>query len=1173
MVRLDTRSETRRWLLLLGAAVTFVVFAPRGLLVGLTVLALLGARVPQRLLQRLSRVKESLSPRSSEQEAASPRTSLETADVDWGPALVLVFEAKNSLTGIQQLRIRPGDGARSWSLEDLPLSDHPAHSPAFLPEAVADALERMTWKPAQQLPCSEMLKRLTDAGLEYRLGASSGGDYIFCSVRLPEATVKANLSFYHLYLELHPARARTYAAELGMPLAVCTRGGAFPEARQSTESFDSRAAEADFAVHEGLPDDIWEDLHVRFYPNIPSRVFRHVPLVHGKDGVASQPCSPANEVNLPTLLLPSERLRLLLSLVADDMPGATGEMGAGFKLDQWKRPKLCNCLLRTCRNFGARRYAATTADLMDNLRQVPSAFSHYFLMQDPRDGAFSGLRFKFGLPSSPLFRSGLLSGVVDKSLPSLLQHFFGQQIGFYFAFLQHLFSYGFALTVLLAPLLAVYSVDWAQHVVHAVNTQEKLKPFLLVDEFAAELDSEAAKRRWPLWSLMVGLTTTIWGQCVIESWHRQEQRYALRWGSWKALQTHRAPRPAFRGRVALSRVDGRLVQLHHDRRLFQARVIAVNLCFLGLWVMVFLSFYILRTSHVQVATENYASMGAMFSVVSVLLYHLFRVVAHILTDAENHREEDSWETSILVKKWALTVIVQCSATMHLLFIRPWLWPCAYGSPDIRHRLGIEGCALWDKDCCDVELHSGRQVLLSFAQLRREAVVRHARQFVAGWLVSKIFTHNLLKWIVPRLFGFLCNRGLYPLLAVDFAEDVLTDLAMSDTELGRRRVGRSRLRRCLASLCARRAPLLKRWQHSATDLPGDAGPSNLPKELTAACECQLDKQEPWDVLDTATDLSVHFLVTSLTTVIYPFAPLLFLAHLVVEFQVDLFQLLDRRQPKPRFAKGLPRAWLSIFQSYVYIGALSNLAIVTWRTTLVEDWLGREPGVHVAFFSTAMLLLVFVLGMVHLVTPATPTDVIEHLQREREVEAFFIGHASNREGAERQNQRMPIETTLISRLRSHGSTFSRGRWKCARAQEWISFVGSQIRRGCAWLPRLRWLTVVWPRRRGWRSLRSSAARYCAMHMVPRMPRRSWSCGSRRRPSSRSWPPQAQGSATPWTVHCAAEVLVNADLPRLSSLCSAISEGRAALELELDKVWFLETGRYGLPDFVCERTIRGS
>ena len=57
-----------------------------------------------------------------------------------------------------------------------------------------------------------------------------------------------------------------------------------------------------------------------------------------------------------------------------------------------------------------------------------------------------------------------------------------------------------------------------------------------------------------------------------------------------------------------------------------------------------------------------------------------------------------------------------------------------------------------------------------------------------------------------------------------------------------------------------------------------GPSNICAELIFACECQLDKQEPWEVLDTATDLSVHFLVVSITTVIYPFAPLLFLAQL-------------------------------------------------------------------------------------------------------------------------------------------------------------------------------------------------------------------------------------------------------------------------------------------------------
>ena len=45
----------------------------------------------------------------------------------------------------------------------------------------------------------------------------------------------------------------------------------------------------------------------------------------------------------------------------------------------------------------------------------------------------------------------------------------------------------------------------------------------------------------------------------------------------------------------------------------------------------------------------------------------------------------------------------------------------------------------------------------------------------------------------------------------------------------------------------------------------------------------------------------------------------LRHLLVEFQMDLFQLLDRRQPPPRAGHGLPEAWMAIFQCDVYIGA--------------------------------------------------------------------------------------------------------------------------------------------------------------------------------------------------------------------------------------------------------------
>ncbi|CAL1169330.1 unnamed protein product [Cladocopium goreaui] len=619
---------------------------------------------------------------------------------------------------VQQLKIKAAQDISSWTLEDP--DESPEASPSLRPD--------------------ELLRRLKDAGLSYRLGSSAAGEFVFCLVRLPEQTAQANLAFYPIDLQLDADHAQRYASDLGMLLGLRSESCDFQEI-DTCESYDSRTGEAQSPL--GTLEDVWADLHMRFCPQIPRRVFQHYPLVSGLDKGNDQ---------LSSILPPSQRLRMLLSLVGDDLPGAVGTMGPGLKLDQWKKPKFYNCLLHTCRNFGANRVARVAAG--HTQREFPRAFSLYFLMQDPRDATFQRLRMKFGRPGSALFRHGLLSGVVDKQLPWSLQHYFGQQIGFYFAFMQHLFSYGFALSVLLAPLLAVYSVDWARHLVQAVAQE---KPLFLLDEMVSEI-SDASQSRWPLWSLMIGLTTTIWGQCVIESWHRQEKRLARQWGChpWRRALT----RPSFRGKLAVSRVDGRLVLVHRNRRLFQARVIAVNLCFLSIWGIVFavLGAIFLRADQVQVATENYASLGVMFSVASVLMYHLFRLVANALTEAENHRIEASWETSILLKKWALTVIVQCYPLLHLLFIRPYLWPCAYGNPELRQTLGIEQCEFWDQECCDQELRNG-QVVLSFADVRGDAVLRHARQFIAGWLVSKIFMHNLLKWIIPRLWFSLHARSL------------------------------------------------------------------------------------------------------------------------------------------------------------------------------------------------------------------------------------------------------------------------------------------------------------------------------------------------------------------------------------------------------------------------------
>ena len=74
--------------------------------------------------------------------------------------------------------------------------------------------------------------------------------------------------------------------------------------------------------------------------------------------------------------------------------------------------------------------------------------------------------------------------------------------------------------------------------------------------------------------------------------------------------------------------------------------------------------------------------------VSVLLYHLFRVVAHILTDAENHREEDREVYTTRIRAACNTNVVH--SCRHLQSSGGWGLPlhrCRRPGP--RHRQAVE----------------------------------------------------------------------------------------------------------------------------------------------------------------------------------------------------------------------------------------------------------------------------------------------------------------------------------------------------------------------------------------------------------------------------------------------------------------------------------------------------
>lgn len=491
----------------------------------------------------------------------------------------------------------------------------------------------------------------------------------------------------------------------------------------------------------------------------------------------------------------------------------------------------------------------------------------------------------------------------------------------------------------------------------------------------------------------------------------------MNWGSSDA-GAKSTVRPLFRGRLAWSRVDGRLVRVHRSRLAHQARLVVAN----GLFLVLIVGFATAvvrfswngiecRFSRHTLESADAVANGAVYSVLTVILHAVCNLFAYLLTEAENHRFEERWETSVFVKKWMLTVIVQTWAVGYLLFARPWLWPCAYGDTEVRLLLGVDNCPDEDGPCCEAEIWMDG-LNLHFADVRRNAILAETRQFVAGWLISRIFVYNLCTWLIPRLLGFVCMRGIYPCVVVDFAQDIASDLTASS----QRQTHAKRALRCCC--CRRRRADVK----GSAMHPRRCGPASfskaplsqtnlhmkLPPAMIEACEFQLELGEPWNVLDSVNDLSVNFFVTSCTTVVYPFAPFLFLANLIILFQMDLYRLFSSRQPKPQAARGLPRAWIYIFQSYVYLAAAWNLAVVTYRTSLVKDLFDKSgPDVQFGFLCASLLLMVLVINAVQLVVPSVPLEVEEHMQRQQEAQSFFARvagfHSQNDVGADERAER--------------------------------------------------------------------------------------------------------------------------------------------------------------------------
>jgi len=903
-----------------------------------------------------------------------------------GPSLCLVFRSymgarrERELLQREMAEIEEQDGAQS----------------------MADAA-RKTSTNLEGSSSEDFVKRLLAVGLLCQACCSDDDKYLFLIVSLPEPIAEQCADLHEQELELAKYRAVEYSRKSKPPL---------PLAEHTLVKDDPPHDE------DTLSLSLWEGLHMR-YNSFYKDLFMRYPMVAVNlpeedlfgaqepewisfaedntelDGfVMKVDKSQADNV---TLFTPATRLRLLYELCTDDLETAGGH-GAGLKLEDWKVAPFCYFLFRTfenccpCLATDLRRERNSHLDLSEiEAESAPrSAFELYFPMQHPDDEGWTKLKQMFYLQQDmkhfwatvlPIpcdigcWKQGKL---YDRKVPGQLRFYFGEYVAIYFAFLQHLFQASIAFAVLVSP-ATIY--------------------FL----FHKIIVSDEKERQHIQYLLFMGQSVlmVIWGQVQMEVWKRTENRYRCEWGMCNISSTSCA-RPEFEGVYVRSRVTGRKEEQHKSHAMFTSRVIffhLMNLIVVFIFAIMFLGLEFLSRNPAIVGDIPTFLSGLIFMLTLEIVTATYEEIDGNLTNCENHRLETEFENSFIVKRWCFYFVTHCGMIIYMLFFKGYLTPCIYGAEytfaeeclgfrwDIPHNFNstlsiaenaaIGNCCITPEGPYDME----------FEKLQNAEIIRIASGFLSGWLIGKIFAQNIFEWFSPRFFGFICARGLYPCIICDFIVDLATQCKNPETT-------RSRLRRSLFGLCRKRRSLdartseaqklsesaeNKRYEHNFSDTD-----RRVQKEVVKFAEINLDRMVYWKVLDNTNELTQLYMMMMLCAVIFPLSPILFTINSVIEFHFDIFRLFDRRQPVPIATGGLAKAWQCVFQLYNHIACFSNIAIIVFRTTLMEDLGIKNDTAHklVAVFVVTFLTIALV-HIVDLLIPDTPINWQEHRLRQDEV----------------------------------------------------------------------------------------------------------------------------------------------------------------------------------------------
>jgi anoctamin-10 len=161
-----------------------------------------------------------------------------------------------------------------------------------------------------------------------------------------------------------------------------------------------------------------------------------------------------------------------------------------------------------------------------------------------------------------------------------------------------------------------------------------------------------------------------------------------------------------------------------------------------------------------------------------------------------------------------------------------------------------------------------------------------------------------------------------------------------------------------------------------------------KELQRSeAEFQMDKVPYDNTIDDMSELIIQFGYVALFALALPITPLLALLNNVVEMKVDAVNLVNQSQrPHPNGSSGLG-AWNPILQFFSFICIGTNIALITWRTGLVQD-LTDSVNYNWIFFSVSSIVVALMVAFEKYLIPDIPLGVQAAMERQKLIEGVLV-----------------------------------------------------------------------------------------------------------------------------------------------------------------------------------------